>query len=533
MATASTSSSSAPRSLLLCTLVAFTGFFHGYDNGVVNGIFEMRSFRTHMGWPASSDPQAQTTRVALQQGLTVNGFNGGAALSALLSGQLIVDRRGRRPALLFGVAFFTVGGGIQAASQGVGGLILGRILAGSGVGLTSSAGTAYIAEVAPANTRGAMVGMYQNNICIAIVLAAVVNWIVREWADGWRVSLGLQVPMGAAVLASLCLLPETPRFLAKSGDLAGARRVMVRLRGDDAAAQAELDGIVADLRGEAAAGQASWAEIARVGAYRNVVVVGCLVQFAQIITGINALVSFSGSMFAQIGVPGIAGALLPFVANLVANMVGSFLLVDWLGRRPMLIFGMAGMALSLLVAGIAISTGMPHAGGVAIACVVGYMTCFGGSWGYGAWLYIPEIMPLRVRGKAVGLATFVNWGPANLTSAFLTPWMLQRSVLGAGGTLLFFGAIASVCVPLAWLCLPETKGQPLEAVLPMFDFRGAGGFRRFVAGNVAHGGGVAGPAPVATCGSRPTRPRRWTTATMGALAPVSPPAELHVVESVL
>uniref|UniRef100_A0A7S2G131 Major facilitator superfamily (MFS) profile domain-containing protein n=1 Tax=Haptolina brevifila TaxID=156173 RepID=A0A7S2G131_9EUKA len=99
-------------------------------------------------------------------------------------------------------------------------------------------------------------------------------------------------------------------------------------------------------------------------------------------------------------------------------------------------------------------------------------------------------MPLRVRGKAVGLCTFVNWGPANLTSAFLTPWLLQRSVLGAGGTLLLFGAAALAAVPFALLFLPETRGLPLEQVAPMFTFRGWDGLRCFVMGNLAHGGGA-------------------------------------------
>ena len=174
-----------PRSVLACALVASTGFFHGYDNGVVNGVFEMASFRAHMGWPPSLDPDAQNPLVALQQGLTVNGFNGGAALSALIFGNYLIDTKGRRPALLLGSALFTAGGAVQAASSSAGILILGRIIAGVGVGLTSSAGTAYIAEVAPAQSRGAMVGMYQNNICIAIVLAAVINWAVRDLAIGW------------------------------------------------------------------------------------------------------------------------------------------------------------------------------------------------------------------------------------------------------------------------------------------------------------------------------------------------------------
>lgn len=103
-------------------------------------------------------------------------------------------------------------------------------------------------------------------------------------------------------------------------------------------------------------------------------------------------------------------------------------------------------------------------------------------------------MPLRVRGKAVGLATFINWGPANFASAFLTPWMLQKQVLGAGGTLLFFGCIAACFVPYAALLLPETRGKPLEKVLPMFDFDGRAGFLQFVVGNVKHGCGVLAPS---------------------------------------
>ena len=147
------------------------------------------------------------------------------------------------------------------------------------------------------------------------------------------------------------------------------------------------------------------------------------------------------------------------------------------------------------------------------------MFAFGLSWGYGAWLYIPEIMPLRVRGKAVGLCaftfglrslarnesvflicncfagTFVNWGPANLSSAFLTPYFLQPTVLGAGGTLLFFGCVAALFVPFALCCLPETKGQALEEVLPMFSFESSmAGFRAFVRGNLTHGRGMVDPA---------------------------------------
>ena len=196
-------------------------------------------------------------------------------------------------------------------------------------------------------------------------------------------------------------------------------------------------------------------------------------------------------MFAQLGVEGLAAAVLPFVAFLLGNMFGAFFLVDRLGRRPILVWGMIGMATTLLSAGLATAVMGDAAGGVAIACVIGYMSFFGASWGYGAWLYIPEIMPLAGRGKAVGLCTFINWGPANLSTAFLTPWMLRPSVLGAGGTLLFFGCVAVAFVPFAFLLLPETKGLPLETILPMFAFRGRAGMWRFIWGNITHGSGVS------------------------------------------
>jgi MFS family permease len=344
------------RSLDICIFVACTGFFHGYDNGVVNGVFEMAPFRDHMGWPPTImdcaimnctvtvegenirlqtgdiNPYSQTSTVALHEGMTVNGFNAAAAVSALLFGTFLVDQKGRRPALIIGSALFALGGTVQAASIDAFTLIVGRVIAGIGVGMTSSAGTAYIAEVSPAVSRGAMIGIYQNNICIAIVLAALLNYADKEWSNGWRISLGMQLLMGLAVTLGLWFVPETPRFLAKAGQIEAAKEVMLQLRGDEAAAQAELDGVLADIAAEQAAGQASWREILVVNpTFRNVVLIGCGVQFAQIITGINALVSFSGTMFRQLGVSGLNAAVLPFVAFLIGSEFTSFILLRTVG----------------------------------------------------------------------------------------------------------------------------------------------------------------------------------------------------------
>merc|ERR1719203_2537596 len=164
---------------------------------------------------------------------------------------------------------------------------------------------------------------------------------------------------------------------------------------------------------------------------------------------------------------------------------------------------MTGMALTMLVGGVLALVVETHTtadgeehfeesiGVVIILMVVGYMFSFGISWGFGAWLYISEIMPLRVRGKAVGLCTGVNWGPANVISAFATPAMIAGP-MGPGGTLLFFGLLSACVIPFAALCLPETRGHTLEEMTPMFRFREYKEFRTFVRGNLRSGAGMAG-----------------------------------------
>jgi len=480
------------RVVLLCMFVANTGLFHGYDNGVVSDVFTMPAFREMMGWPAVDDESA-----AFQKGLTVNGFNVGAAISAVLCGHLIVDRFGRRPALILGSMLFALGGAVQTVATSAAILICGRLIAGVGCGVTSCAGPAYIAEVAPASIRGAMVGIYQSNVCLAIVAASVLNYYDHSMHDGWRWSLGVQIVVGAVTAIGLFFVGDTPRFLESVGRSGEALKILTYLRGGNAeAASAELATVRAELEEERIAGSATWSEVMSNPHFRNVVTLGCLVQFFQIMTGINAMVSFGGTLFETLGVAGLGSALVPSLAFFSGNAIGSFGLVDRAGRRSLLVLGMASMAATMLVGGIvALATDpgdgrLPEGAGlVVVVMIIGYMFSFGVSWGFGAWLYISEVMPLRVRGKAVGLCTAVNWGPANVLSAFITPAMIAGP-MGPGGTLLFFGVISAFVVPFALLCLPETRGRSLEEITPMFRFSGCGEFRRFVAGNLRHGTGM-------------------------------------------
>lgn len=476
--------------VIICAFVASTGLFHGYDNGVVKGVFTMVSFREMMGWPAT-----ESASVAFWEGLTVNGFNLGAAVAAVLAGHLLVDRHGRHPALLMGSLLFALGGGLQGSAQNRAMLIVGRVVAGIGVGITSSAGPAFISEVAPEKIRGMLVGIYQNNVCLAIVAAAVLNYAVHDTVLGWRLSLGIQVAMGLLVVLGLFFVCETPRFLETAGRSSEALAVLTRLRaGDREAALQELKEVQVELESEREAGEATWSEVFTTPFFRHVVIIGCIIQFCQIMTGINAIVSFSGTLFKSLGLHGITFAIIPFVAFAAGNALGSFVLVDRVGRRPLLLLGMVAMSAAMLVGGaVALLAQDPETGHIdkvsgytIVSMIVMYMFSFGISWGYGAWLYISEIMPLRVRGKAVGLCTAMNWGPANILRAFVTPQMIS-SPLGPGGTLIFFGCVCFVVIPFVATCVPETKGKTLEEIVPLFRFSGWRGFRAFARANLRSG----------------------------------------------
>lgn len=470
--------------ILVCLFVAVTGFNHGYDNGVISDVYTMESFRAMMGWPEVDDAST-----AGAMALNTNMFNAGAAVAAVLSGPWLVDLFGRKPSLLIGSTLFAIGGLVQSLAHAPWQLYIGRIIAGVGVGITSTAGPSYISEVAPARVRGAMVGIYQSNVCVGIVGASFLNHFLEDDLNGWRYSLGVQVLLGCMLLAGSPFLKETPRFLETRGRSAEALEVLKSLRGgDEAAAQAELKMVQVEIEEEMAAGKASWSEIFTNSHFRNVVLIGCVLQFFQIMTGINAMVSYFGTLAAHLGMKSFISLLSPNLAFTLGNAIGSFYLADRVGRRPLLIWGMLGMAVSMLAAGVAgfLANSYTPAGILVILMVVCYNFAFGISWGFGAWLYVSEVMPLRVRGSAVGLCTAMNWGPANIISGAVTPIMLT-SPLGPGGTLMFFGVVCAIVVPFSMTCIPETKGKTLEEITPLFRFSGWTGFMNFIRGNI-HGG---------------------------------------------
>lgn len=258
------------QAVLVCGFVASTGLFHGYDNGVVNYLFTMPAFRHMMKWPVRDDSAS-----AFVESWIVSAFNLAAAISAVIAGHTLVDRYGRRPSMVLGSILFALGGALQGFAFNPAMLIAGRAVAGIGVGITSSSTPAYISTVAPEKIRATLVGIYQSNVCLAIILAMVLNYSIHDTSTGWRLSLGLQLLMGAVVAVGMICVGETPRFLESIGKPEQALSVLTKLRGGDKnIATQELQQVKAELERERLAGSASWTEIFTDPFYRNAVIIG-------------------------------------------------------------------------------------------------------------------------------------------------------------------------------------------------------------------------------------------------------------------
>jgi sugar porter (SP) family MFS transporter len=398
----------------------------------------------------------------------------GALLGALIGGDL-ADRIGRKRAVLIAGAMFTVGAVVQAFAADPEILVVGRLVVGAGVGVAAVAAPLYGAELAPATLRGRFVSAYQLAITIGIFLAYLVDgWLAH--AEDWRKMLGVSAVPGLLLIAAVLWAPESPRWLMKMHRRADATREMTKVRpGIDL--QPRLDAIEKGLRLEA--NRASWGEVFH-REWRRPLMVGVGLAAFQQITGINAIIYYADDIFAAAGFSGEATQTAATTwaigaVNVLATVI-AIAFIDGLGRRKLLLTGLVGMGISLAVVGGAFrliarvpgATGAaaPSAAGiVTLVALVAFIICFAFSLGPVVWTVINEIFPGRIRGRAVAVATAVNWGSAFLVSQFFL------SLVGAIGEAATFWLFAVFCaIGWGWMYrfVPETKNRSLEQIEQMW-----------------------------------------------------------------
>ena len=423
---------------------ALGGLLFGYDTGVISGalIFIKRHF----------------SLTTLAEEVVVSGVLLGATIGAIFGGKM-ADHFGRRWVLLVTAAIFGIGALASALAPSPFILIVSRIVLGVAIGLASTNVPVYLSEVSPANARGWIVSLFQLAVTAGIVSAYVVDYAFAS-SGGWRWMLGLAVAPAVVFGTGMFFLPETPRWLIRSGRHEIARRVLVRIR-DSVDVDLEITEIQTSLAQQEQRG--SWSDLLH-RHVRPALVVGIGLAVFQQITGINTVIYYAPKILQSAGFASASGAILATAGVGVVNFamtIAAMFLVDRAGRRPLLLVGIAGMIVTL--AALALSFQMQSNGlaWLAVICLMGYVASFAISLGPIFWLLIAEIYPLKVRGLAEGTAATFNWGSNLIVSlTFLT--LLEK--LGPSSTFALYALFSVASWLFSYYLVPETKGRTLEQI---------------------------------------------------------------------
>lgn len=467
----------------ICMVASLGGLLFGFDTAVISGTVARVAGQFGLG--------------DLQLGWFTSAALVGCIVGALAAGWL-GDRFGRKPVLIVAAVLFFVSALFSAFPPGFNGLIAARMLGGIGVGMASVLGPMYISELAPPKWRGRLVACYQLSIVLGILAAYLSNlWIVHYARanpgafDGagvihlvfvgevWRGMFGAEMLPALLFFLLLLFVPESPRWLVKSGAVEAGLDKLARISGADTARR-EL----AEIQQSLAREEGSLAELFRPG-LRLALLVGVMLSVFGQLSGVNIVVYYGPKILAAAGFAEVA-TLLGQVGFGLINLVFTILamlFIDRLGRRPLLIGGMAVVSVSLAVIGALFLSGgaesalgegaaIPRATGIWIGVMICiYIAAIAFSICAVIWVLTPEIFPNRVRGRAASLCTFANWS-TNAFSAFAFPWYVASFGMHTG----FFtsGLICLVATLFFWRFVPETTGRSLEEIENLWQSGAAG-----------------------------------------------------------
>lgn len=428
---------------LITIVAALGGFLFGFDTAVISGAnpFIKQYFtlsQIGLGWAVGS---------------LVLGCMVGAGISGRLS-----DMFGRKRMLISTSIIFAISAVGSATATAFWFFIVSRITCGIAVGAASLLSPTYIAEISPSHLRGRLVSLNQLAITIGILVVYFTNYLLVNAGDqNWRYMLGSEVIPAIIFFLSLFLVPESPRWLVKNKQRDKALKTLTDLGGDEHAKE-QLDEIDKTLKEKVDVG----IRVLFRGTMGKIMIIGILLAAFQQITGINAIIYFAPTIFAKTGVA-TSSAFLQSVIVGVVNVGFTFVaigLIDKMGRKPLLLAGSAGMAISLGVLVWAFGTGDVH-GLIVLFSVLGYIASFAASLAPVMWVVTSEIYPNKYRGAAMSVSTGISWMCTYLVVQTF-PWMLDKM----GGAIAFgiFGVLSVITFFFILVYIPETKGKSLEQI---------------------------------------------------------------------
>src|SRR5262245_41717716 len=446
----------------LSSVAAVGGFLFGFDSGVINGA---------VGALADAfGTQAAATGFAVASVLL------GCAVGAFLAGTL-ADFMGRRPTMLLNAVFFLLSAFATGAADSAGIFIAARILGGLAIGAASVLAPMYISEVAPPHLRGRLASLQQLAIVLGLFGAFLSNDLIARAAGGasatfwlgapaWRWMFWMEAAPATVFLIGVLLIPESPRFLVVSGRRDRALRVFARIGGN---AEELVRQVEQSLRGEHRPRLSDLIE--RGGRLAPVVWVGIGLAAFQQFVGINVIFYYGEVLWKAAGASEQAALrinLLTGLVNILAT-IPAILLIDRVGRKPLLQFGSLGMALTLGVLALVFATAGVGDGGRPVltraAAVTGlvaadlYVVAFGVSWGPVMWVLLGEMFPNRMRGAALAVSGATNWVANFAVTLTFLPLLTRAGLSGAYG---LYAAAAVVSWLFVKTAVRETKGKTLE-----------------------------------------------------------------------
>jgi sugar porter (SP) family MFS transporter len=454
--------SSGRTAIRIASVAALGGLLFGYDSAVINGAVD--SIQEDFGIGNA------------ELGFAVASALLGAAAGAMSAGR-IADKIGRIAVMKIAALFFLVSAFGTALAPNVEIVVLFRIVGGIGVGVASVIAPAYIAETSPPRIRGRLGSLQQLAIVSGIFLSFVVNWVLQKAAggpnevlwlgmDAWRwMFLVMAIP--ALVYGGLAFtIPESPRYLVASHKIPEARRVLNMLLGEKNL-EITITRIRETLERE---DKPSWRDMKKpTGGIYGIVWVGLGLSVFQQFVGINVIFYYSNVLWQAVGFSADKSAIYTVITSVinVATTLIAIALIDKIGRKPLLLIGSSGMAVTLITMSVIFANatlgadGKPVLNGasgvIALIAANLFVVAFGMSWGPVVWVLLGEMFPNRIRAAALGLAAAGQWA-ANWLITVTFPGLRDHLGIAYG----FYGLCAVLSGVFVWRWVMETKGVTLE-----------------------------------------------------------------------
>ena len=445
--------------VFLCVVAALGGILFGYDTAVISGT---------------------TAIVKAQFGLStgLEGWYVGCALIGSIIGVsvagLLSDNLGRKKTMLISALMFSISAIGCAVCGNFGQLVVYRIIGGFGIGVVSIVSPIYISEVAVPEKRGTLVSLYQLAITIGFLLAYLVNYLILKGAtldatdpalgsrmmnnEYWRGMLGSETFPDLLFLIVIFFIPESPRWLIVKGKPEKSLAILNRVYGTNADAEKQLESTRASIAGEV---KSEWKTLLEPGIFKAVLIGSAIAILGQFM-GVNAVLYYGPKIFMDAGLSG-EGSLLSTVLVGVVNMlttVVALIIIDKVGRKKLVWWGVGGMIACLLMIGLYFALGTLPTWFLLVFFLL-YVFCTAISISAVVFVLLSEMYPNRVRGLAMSVAGLALWVGTYLIGQ-LTPWMLEN--LTPAGTFFLF---AFMCLPylfIMWKWVPETTGKSLEEI---------------------------------------------------------------------